>query len=252
MKGFGAFFAKELRELVRTKHLMILMCVFVLFGVMNIAVTLLTPELLKEFDMEGVSVGEISLSAVDSWTQFSKNMFMAMIVMLIMFSGIYTSEYTKGTLIPLLTKGLSRSSVVLSKFAAMLLIWSAGVAVCYGITYFYSDYYWDNSAVKELFFAGFCWWLFGVFMISCIVFFSSFSGSGAQVMLGTGLVYFLLTMINIYDKAKEYLPVRLTDSLSLYKGVLEPSDYTSTVMITSAASLVLLLAAFPVTHRRQL
>ena len=66
MKGFGAFFAKELRELVRTKHLMILMCVFVLFGIMNIAVTLLTPELLKEFDMEGISVGEISLSAVDS------------------------------------------------------------------------------------------------------------------------------------------------------------------------------------------
>ena len=160
MKGFVAFFEKEVRELVRTKRLMILLAVFVIVGIMNPAVAKLTPKLFElmadDLSEQGIVLGEMKVTALDSWTQFVKNMPMALIVMLIVFGGIYTSEYTKGTLIPLLTKGLSRGSVVLSKLAAMLLTWSAGLWLCYGITYFYSDWYWDNSFVSELGFACFC------------------------------------------------------------------------------------------------
>lgn len=255
MKGFVAFFEKEVRELVRTKRLMILLAVFVIVGIMNPAVAKLTPKLFElmadELSEQGIVLGEMKVTALDSWTQFVKNMPMALIVMLIMFGGIYTSEYTKGTLIPLLTKGLSRGSVVLSKLAAMLLTWSAGLWLCYGITYFYSDWYWDNSVVSELGFACFCWWLFGVLMICCIVFFSSFAGSGAQVLLGCGALYFAMTMAGMYSKAKEYLPTHLCDSAPLYKGELVPSDYTAAAVITAAISAVLVLAALPLTHRRQ-
>ena len=161
-------------------------------------------------------------------------------------------KYTKGTLIPLLTKGLSRSTVVLSKFASMVLTWTSGLFICFGVTYGYSAYFWDNSVVKQLFFAAFCWWLFGIFLISCIVFFSSFSGSGAQVMLGTGAVYFVFTMVGMSAKLKKYLPNYLSDSLSLYSGKLEPSDYLCSVILTSVLSLLLIIAALPLTYRRQL
>ncbi len=256
MKGFAAFLKKEICELIRTKRLLILLIVFIIFGIMNPAVALLTPKLL-EMEAEslasmGMTVGEITVTALDAWTQFVKNTPMAMIVFLLMMSGIYTAEYSKGTLIPLLTKGLSRNAAVLSKFAVMLLTWSAGVWLVFGITYFYSDYYWDNGIVSHLAFSGFCWWLFGVLMISSIVFFSSFAGSGAQVMLGTGAVYFAFLTAGMFVKVKEYLPTRLCDSASLYTGSLVPSDYTAAAAVTAAVSLVLILAALPLTNRRQL
>lgn len=255
MRGFSAFFAKEVRELVRTKRLLIILAVFVVVGIMDPAVAKLTPKLFElmsdDLAQQGIAVGEVKVTALDSWTQFAKNVPMALIVTVVMFGGIYTSEYARGTLIPLLTKGLSRSSVVSAKLAVMLLTWSAGLWLCYGITYFYSDWYWDNSAVKGLLFAGFGWWLFGVLMISCIVFFSAFAGSGAQVVLGCGAVYFAMTMAGMYSRAKVYLPTRLCDSLPLYKGELVPSDYAAAAVITAAVSVVLVLAALPLTYRRQ-
>ena len=252
MKGFTAFFKKEVSEFVRTKRLMILLIVFTIIGIMNPATAKLTPKLLDSLSMDGITIGEITVTAFDSWGQFAKNIQTALIVTIIMMSGIYTSEYTKGTLIPLLTKGLSRSSVVLSKYAAMVLTWSAGFWLCYGITYFYSDYYWDNSIVKEVAFAAFCVWLFGILLISCIVFFSSYAGSGGQVMLGTGGVYIVMTLIGLYSKAKEYLPTRLCDSVSLYKGELETDDYLVAIVITAVISIVLVLLSLPLTHKRQL
>lgn len=256
MKGFKAFFKKEIKELIRTKRLMILLGVFILVGIMNPAIAKLTPLLLEkmsdEFASQGITLNAVKVSAVDSWSQFAKNASTVLIVTLIIFSGIYTSEYSKGTLIPLLTKGLSRSSVVLSKLAVMLLTWSIGIWLCYGITYFYSDFYWDNSVVKELFFAAFCWWLFGVFMISIIVFFSSFTNSGIQVMLCTGAVYFVISLLGMYSKIKNNLPICLTDSVSLYKGESVPGDYLGAVVITAILSAALIFLSLPITHKRQI
>ena len=256
MKGFTVFITKELRELVRTKRLLILLIVFTVFGIMNPAIALLTPKFIEmeadTFKAMGMEVGEITVTALDAWTQFVKNIPMALIVFLLMMSGIYLTEYTKGTLIPLLTKGLSRSAVVLSKWTVMLLTWSAGCWLIFGITYFYSDYYWDNSAVSNLMFSGFGWWLFGVLLMSCIVFFSSFAGSTAQVILSTGAVYFIMMLLGMVRKLQEYLPTRLCSSASLYSGELEPSDFTKAAVITATASAVLVLAALPLTKKRQL
>ena len=256
MKGFNAFLKKDIREFIRTKRLLIIMIVFTIIGIMNPATAKLTPKILEmaseDYASMGITLSNVTVTALDSWSQFAKNISTALIVLLIMFSSIYTTEYSKGTLIPLLTKGLSRNSVVLSKFTVMMITWSAGLWLCFGITYFYSDLYWDNSVVHEILFAGFEWWLFGIFMISCIVFFSAFAASAAQVLLGTGGVYITMTLIGMYKKAKEYLPVCLTDSLPVYKGEISPSDCFAATGITVIVSLLLVISALPLTHKRQL
>lgn len=256
MRGFAVFFVKELRELLRTKRLLILCCLFLLFGIMNPAVAKLTPKLIglmsEELAAQGMTVSAVTVTAMDSWVQFEKNIPFALIILLIMFSGIYTSEYSRGTLIPLLTKGLSRAAAVLSKCAVVMLMWTGGLALCFGLTYFYGDFYWDNSAVHSLFFAGFCWWLFGLLMIGCVVFFSSFAASSAQVLLGTGAVYFVMLLAGMYGRAKAYLPTQLCDSLSLFRGDLHPSDYTAAAVVTAALTAALILAALPLTKQRQI
>ncbi len=256
MKNFSVFFAKETREFIRTKRMMIILGVFLLIGVMNPALALLTPKLMNmmadEYAAMGITMPEVTVTALDSWGQFTKNLSTALIVIVIMLCGIFTSEYSKGTLIPLLTKGLSRSSVVLSKFAVMVLTWSAGLWLCYGVTYAYNSWYWDNSVASELPFACLLWWLFGVLIISCIVFFSSFAKTGSQVLLGTGGLYFAMTMIGLWGKAKKYLPTFLTNSVPLFRGETEPPEYVYAIVITAVLSAAMVIAALPLTNKRQL
>ena len=46
-----------------------------------------------------------------------------------------SQEYSKGTLINMLTKGLARRSVILSKLTVALVMWTAAYVICTGISY---------------------------------------------------------------------------------------------------------------------
>ena len=255
LRHFITFTGKELLELCRSGRLLLLVILFTAFGVMNPAIAKLTPWLLQtmsdSLEASGITVTEVTVSAMDSWVQFFKNMPMAMLVVLVMFGGIFTSEYSKGTLIPLLAKGLGRNAVAAAKTFTMLLVWSAGYLMSYGITFFYNDYYWDNSAVQNTAFAAFGLWLFGVLLICCITFFSSFASSAIQVLLGIGAVYIALTMLCMIGTVSEYLPSYLLQSGELLTGQAQPSDYSAAVCVTAVSSVVLLLASIPMTVKRR-
>ena len=255
LRNFFTFTGKELLELCRSGRLLLLVILFTAFGVMNPAIAKLTPWLLQtmsdSLEASGITVTEVTVTAMDSWVQFFKNMPMAMLVVLVMFGGIFTSEYSKGTLIPLLAKGLGRNAVAAAKTFTMLLVWSAGYLMSYGITFFYNDYYWDNSAVQNTAFAAFGLWLFGVLLICCITFFSSFASSAIQVLLGIGAVYIALTMLGMIGTVSEYLPSYLLQSGELLTGQAQPSDYSAAVCVTAVSSVVLLLASIPMTVKRR-
>ena len=256
MTGLIAFFKKEFRELVRTKKFMIIMLLFLLIGIMNPAIAKLTPKLIEamadDLKSQGITLSDVKVTAMDSWLQFEKNMPMALIVFLIMFSGIFTNEYSKGTLVPFITKGLSRNAIVLSKLSIMLFTWSVAFWMSYYVTYFYSDFYWDNSVINHIGYAAFGWWLYGVMFICAIVFFSSFVSSGMQVIIGMGAVYFAMTLISMYAKARKYLPSYLVNSGDLYAGKNVPGDTVIAVIITVVISALFVALSFLMTRRRQL
>lgn len=256
MSGFIAFLKKEFFELSRSGRLMIFGIIFVLFGIMNPAVAKLTPKLLEmsadTFANQGLVIGEVTVTAMDSWVQFVKNTPMAMVVILIMFSSTFTGEYSKGTLIPMVTKGLSRSSVVISKTAVMFIVWTVGFWLCFGITYGYTAYYWDNSTIENIMFMAFCRWLIGIFLICVLTLFSAFLSSSPQVMVGVGGVYAAMYLMSMFVKIKEYLPTYLLDSSSLMTAQSSPEDYTTAALITALLSVLSLLAALPIIHKRQL
>ena len=139
---------KEMTEQVRSGRLVVLGMVFVLFGIMNPAVAKLTPWLLTAMAdtmaETGMTVTVSDPTALDSWAQFYKNIPMALIVFVLVEGAIFTREYTSGTMILSLTKGLKRYKVVVSKTLILILLWTACFILCFGITYAYNEYYWDN------------------------------------------------------------------------------------------------------------
>lgn len=85
-----------------------------------------------------------------------KNIPIALIAFVLIFSDIFTKEYKSGTLLLVLTKGLSRYKVVLAKTVLLLSIWTVGYEICFTITYGYNEYFWDNSIANNLFFQQLC------------------------------------------------------------------------------------------------
>ena len=83
MRTMIAFIKKELLEQVRTGKIMIMGILFILFGIMNPAIALLTPWILETFaesmQSSGLIVTAKTVTALDSWMQFYKNVPMLLI-----------------------------------------------------------------------------------------------------------------------------------------------------------------------------
>ena len=125
MKQLVAFIQKEFMEIVRNSKLLICGIIFALLGIMNPAIAKMTPwimEMYSETSSSGIVFQKVEVTALTSWEQFYKNMPIGIIVFVLMFSGIVAAELQKGTLINIVTKGMSRWKIMISKFIMMLVL----------------------------------------------------------------------------------------------------------------------------------
>lgn len=253
MKTFLAFLKKEGVEQLRNGHILILGILFVLFGIMNPAIAKLTPwmmELLSDSLAEsGIAVTEIHVDALTSWTQFYKNIPIALIVFVLVTCGTLTVECQKGTLIPVLTKGLSRTKVICAKFVMLALMWS-GYWICYIVTYAYNAFFWDNSIAHSLAIPSFSYFLFGLWVLSLVMLFSSIFSANTGVLLGTGGVCLATYLLGLIPKIQPYTPMRLTESMSAVTGVLSAVDLLAAAIITITLIIVNAVASCFIFNKR--
>ena len=154
----------------------------------------------------GFIVTDVQVDALTSWTQFFKNIPIALIAFVLIFSDIFTKEYKSGTLLLILTKGLSRYKVVLAKAVLLLSLWTVGYGICFAITYGYNAYFWDNGIMDHLVFSVAIWWLLGIWVICLMVLFSSLLQNNAGVILCVGGTVLLAYLLSIIPKVKAYSP----------------------------------------------
>lgn len=229
-----AFLRKEWMEMTRTGRLMILAVIFLLFGIMNPALAKLTPwimDMMKESMAEsGLNVGNVTVNAITSWTQFYKNAPMVLLAFALMCCGVLVNEYQRGTLIQVVTKGLSRRKIYASKMITVFGSWTVLFFVYSGVTYGYTAYFWGEDKVENLIAGIIMYWLFGMFICAFMLMFSAMTDSGGQVLLGTGLVLFAVFILNYIPKLQKFLPFRLMDGLQLSTGAMQMSDFTGAVV----------------------
>ena len=256
MRTFIAFTKKELTEQMRTGKLLFLGILFALFGIMNPATAKLTPWLMEQMAdtlaSSGMIITQVTVTALDSWMQFFKNAPMALIAFVLLESSIFTKEFRSGTLILSLTKGLARYKVVLSKAITLILMWSVSYWMYFGITYAYTVYYWDNSVARHLLPSVIFWWIFGLWIVSLMMFFSTTFSTNTGVLVGTGGVALATYMASMIPKAVKYLPTTLADGNSLVYGLKTPDEYVTALIITAATGLVLFSASFVIFNKKQL
>ncbi len=251
-----AILKKEWMELCRTGRFLLLLFLFALFGIMNPALAKLTPWLMEtisdSFAGTGIVMKDMTVTAMTSWMQFYKNIPVGLLIFVVLNSNSFSTEYQKGTLIPVVTKGLSRRKIVLAKTILIFLSWTALYWLCFGITYAYNAYFWDNDVAVHLLFAASLTWLFGMGVAALFIFFSTIGQSTTQALLGTGGVVMGAYILSIFPRLDSFLPIRLMDGTSLLHGASSPEDYLNNIAATGILILFCMICAVVCFERKRL
>lgn len=254
MTGYLAFLKKEFFEYTKTFKLFIMLMVFAVFGITNPLTAKLLPEILGSLIPDSVVITLPEPTAYDAWTQFFKNATqIGLLVMVILFSSVLSSELSKGTLINLLTKGLSRTAVILSKYTCMILLWTTSIALCFGLTYGYTVYLFPGAEASNLLFSVFCLWLFGCFLLAALLFSAVLTKSSYGCLLITGGAVAACMLVNIIPAAHRYNPISLaTDNMALITNSVEPSSLHISILVSSVLSLLFVSLSALIFRKKQL
>lgn len=254
MRAYWAFTKKEFMESVSTYRLLILVCIFIMFGIMNPLIAKMTPQLVKEFMPAGMHMAIPEPSVADPWLQFFKNVGqMGLAVLAILFSGMIAGEIQKGTLVLMVTKGLSRTTVLCSKFTVSVLLWTVSYVLCFGITYGYTAYFWNTEGIQNLMPALLGVWLFGVLLLASDLLGSVLSKSSYTSLLFTGSLVAVMFLVNIIPKIQKYNPIRLAAETSgLISGSLRLSDFYTAFASAGGMILLFFLLSVLIFRKKQL
>lgn len=256
MSTWIAFWKKEWMELVRGGKLLILLLISTLFGVMNPAIAKLTPWLMESMadslQDTGLQVTAVTVDAMTSWAQFYKNMPMALIVVVLFLGGMFTQEYQRGTLVLVLTKGFPRRKVYTVKTMIALLMWTICFWISFGITWFYNSYYWDNGIVSHILPAAALFWLFGIWVLLLVVFFSALFSETSGVLAGTGAILVLSYVAAIFPKVQDFLPVKLLGVQELLLESTAVGDYGQAVLVTVLMSAAAAIAGMLLFEKKRI
>lgn len=237
MIGYKAFVRKEFLECIRTYKLFVMLFIFVIFGIMSPFFAKLTPELLSMLsNTEDIQIN-LQLpepSALDSYVQFFKNVTqMGLVIFILVFNGLLAVEVSKGTLIPIVTRGLARSTVILAKFTVASLVWSICYVVALGITLGYTIWLFPSMNLHYLVLSLCCAWIFGIFLIALFLCMSSLTSGNYGGLLGSVIFIGVLMLINIVPVVQAYNPISLiSENTAMLQQGFVLSDIVPAIVIT--------------------
>lgn len=254
MRNYIAFTKKELLESTRTYKLLIMLIAFFVFGIMSPLAAKLMPDIIGAAMPEGMTVSLGEPSAIDAWSQFFKNISqICLIITMIIFSGTLSAELSKGTLVNLLTKGLPRGTVILSKFTGMFIVWTLSYALSFIMAWVYTMYLFPGDQQSNLLFSVFCQWLYVIFLLSVLLFAATLMKSSYGCLLATVSATGALGLLYYSTELRKYTPTFLAvNNLTLLEGTVEASTLSYAVAASVICTVIMIIASVLVFRKRQL
>ena len=252
MNGYLAFVKKEFTENMKNYRFFILFAVFLVFGIMSAFLAKFTPEILSAFaaDMEMTS----EPAALDAWKQFYKNISgVGFSAFIILFGSCMSNEYSKGTLVLMVTKGLSRKAVILAKYTAAAALMTISYWIGYAAAYGYTALLWKDTSLSNVALAACPLWIVGflylsILMVGCVIFKQTFTS-----ILFTGGIAALISLLGMVEPIAKYNPFLLTSkNVDLISGEAVPAEFVIPAFISVVLSIFGLLAAIRLFNKKQL
>ncbi|MCL2735459.1 MAG: hypothetical protein FWD75_02370 [Propionibacteriaceae bacterium] len=254
MTSYVSFCKKEVLESWRTYRLVIMLVAFIALGVLSPLLAKLLPDLLSGTDLgNGIILQMPPATALDSWTQYFKNIGqMGVLILVIVFCGVTGTELSKGTLTTILAKGMRRSTVILAKFSVATVIWTLSFVVSLAVTYAYTVYYWGSGPLPHALLAFGSLWVFGVLLIACMVLGGILLSTIYGALVAVAVVVVAGNLVALSPATAPYNPISLAGgTVALLDGSKTTGDFLPAVWISLALILVLLGASVAVFDKKQ-
>ncbi|MCL2060263.1 MAG: alpha/beta fold hydrolase [Oscillospiraceae bacterium] len=250
---FRIFLKKELVEAFKTYKLLILGAVYIVLGIVSPLIAKMTPDIVKlamqvDPTTAGMDLGAFvpEPNAFSAWAQFYGNVSqIGLIALVVVFGGMMASELSKGQITILLTKGLPRGTVILSKLAASAFIWTGCYAAAFFTSWGYTVYFFPGEKLPNLLLAGLCLWAFGMFLLALLALAASLAKESSIIcMLSVGAAVVALNILNVAPYVGKYNPATLAGApVSLVADAVTPRGvYPSLAAAAIVAAALAMLA----------
>lgn len=254
MRIFLSLLKKEAIEGARTKKIISTFILFLFIGLISPLTAKLTPMILQSIATGNIDINVAPPSEIDSWTQFLKNISqIGMFGLAIILSTQIANEFQKGTLINLLSKGLPRYQVVLSKIFYNFILWFIAYFCSFILTYFYTKYFFGISfPIRNILMAALLPFIFGLFLISLEILAGVISGNviGTLILTSAGIVIQLI--LSIRDEIVKYMPIALIGKpVNLIKGI-GYDDYYVPIITGSILLILCIVISIAVINKKQI
>lgn len=254
MRIFLSLLNKEAIEGARTKKMTSILILFLFIGLISPLTAKLTPMILQSIATGNIDINVAPPSEIDSWTQFFKNISqIGMFGLAIILSTQMANEFQKGTLINLLSKGLPRYQVVLSKIFYNFILWFIAYFCSFILTYFYTKYFFGISfPIRNILMAALLPFIFGLFLISLEILAGVISGNviGTLILTTVGIVIQLI--LSIRDEIVKYMPIALIGKpVNLIKGI-GYDDYYVPIITGSILLILCIVISIAIINKKQI
>lgn len=254
MRIFLSLLKKEAIEGARTKKIISTFILFLFIGLISPLTAKLSPVILQSIATGNIDINLAPPSEIDSWTQFFKNISqIGMFGLAIILSTQMANEFQKGTLINLLSKGLPRYQVVLSKIFYNFILWFIAYFCSFILTYFYTKYFFGISfPIRNILMAALLPFIFGLFLIALEILAGVISGNviGTLILTTVGIV--IQIILSIRDEIVKYMPIALIGKpVNLIKGI-GYDDYYVPIITGGILIIICIVISIAVINKKQI
>ena len=254
MRQLRAFIGKEFLAQRRSGKIFILLAVFVAFAVLSPVTAKFLPKLMEFASQQDIGYKiEVNrnVTAVDSFDQFFGNVSTAMIVFIIMQANLFTKEYSSGTLLLALTRGMERRKVVFAKALTLCFVWTVCYWISYGVFYGITSAMWDITAANEPLMAVTLYWIYGIWYIALLIFFSTVLRSTVGVICSLAAVsLFSDLIVGIFKGIDKYLPTHFAGAARIIHG--QDFSYMPAFAIMAAMIVIMPVLSIPIFNKKQI
>ncbi|MEW6524425.1 MAG: ABC transporter permease [Bacillota bacterium] len=251
---FGVLLKKELSEILRTYKIYVVPVIFLAFGLVSPILAKIMPELIRSLAPD-IRIEVPTPTWLDAFAQYFKNLTqVGLLAVILTTMGVVADEKSKGTVLLVLSRPVSRYALVFAKFTASVALLAASVGLSFVACLYYTHVLFPDLAWTAASWATLVFFVYAIFIASLAIAASSIARSnvaaGGMAVGGFFLVSLLPSVHRVFAR---YSP----GALNTYAGeilaqVKVPGDAAGAVVTTMVLSLALVTLGSWVFTRQEL
>ena len=144
---------------------------------------------------------------LDAFMQFFKNMYgLVILIVMMTFMGMVVEEKVRGSVLLVLSKGLSRSSFILCKFGSSVLFFSVGYGISVLVHLSYTSFLFPPYLYDAIWIPLMLFWLYGIFMIALTLLCSTLVKTTTMAAVMSFIAYGLVSISGSIPRIGSSLP----------------------------------------------